>query len=342
MAKSVRLEPSKPGHVRFRIGAEIRDDRYRWLSFEVVADVEPRLIDSQEGKVLELHFGAEDLISARPQFPKNAATQLADLIAQRIRGGVAKRLPRALLDSATARFLKHLTTRGFESLRARLYDRLGTVALIRWRLPEVPIASVSVRSSRRAAALSVDITTTLPISKGIAAASTEPLGELSATTSPEAALAIANWLIDTGKAPRTYTRNLKPHPAGRYRPFFAWNRSDQERPLKVHILRETEPCAYLRVGVRPSARLTGDQLIIKLDNRRIEAALGPVSLELGARLANLLNLSMEKTRTASSMSVVSFGPLSYLVAAKDVDIDEESFRFALDAVLDPAPRATAR
>jgi hypothetical protein len=343
VAREVRLRPAGDGRVRFAVQLDVRDDEDDSLvRLDVETEIAPELVRSDGATRLEIGFAADDLRSVRPRLDGGAVRRLTDAIARRLPDDVARRVPRAAIALAAAELAEHLTGAAYAALRATLLARLGEVTRLRLRLPDLPIATVAIRS--RAApveALEVAIVTDLPVRRGLAPRAGAPAASdrIEVRVATSAAAEIANWGIDRGHLPRRYTRGLAPRADGEFRPVFDWIAEDTARPLKVHVFQEEGGCSYFAVGVRPTIALEAASLEVAARDRRIERANAPFLIEVGAWLKGLVWRVVDRTRHIAASTRLQIGPHRFDTRVTGVALAASELAFELDVAAVPPGHA---
>ena len=333
--REVRIVPAAPGRVGMAIQIEIRDSEQELVALALRTEVKPEVVRDGGTTSLEIGLGAEDLVSVQPVLGPDATRKLTDALARWLPDSLRERVPRPVLERGARELARHLTGAVYKALRATLLKRLGEVTRLRLRLPDLPIASVAVRSS--AEAIDVDLVTELPVKRGLGPARpTRATDPIQLRLSGSAVAAIANWAIDSGRLPRRYTRNLKPDRDGDYRPVLEWVGSSARRPLLVHIFQERDGCSYFAVGVRPEISVAGDQLVATIRDREIERVHGSAALRIAAWLKSLVSGAADATRRIAATTQIEAGGRRFDTRITRAALDDE---LILDLAVSPAPVA---
>ncbi len=307
--REVRLVPAPAGRVGLAIQIEIRDAGREVVTLDLRTEVTPEVVRARGETRLEMGLGADNLVAVKPELGPDATRRLTDALAGWLPEGLRQRVPRLVLERGARELARHLTGAVYRALRSTLLARLGEVTRLRIRLPDLPIASVAVRSSVAPVdALEVNLVTDLPVRGSLAAArSTAASDQIELRLSGGAVAAIANWAIERGRLPRRYTRDLKPRPDGQYRPVFEWVGARARRPLEIHIFQERGGCSYFAVGVRPEISIAGGQLVATLRDREIERVRGPAILEIAVWLRSLVSSAADITRRVAAATQLEAG-----------------------------------
>ncbi|HEY0195171.1 MAG TPA: hypothetical protein VGC42_28850 [Kofleriaceae bacterium] len=270
-----------------------------------------------------------------------AARALGDAVRRWLPPAVGERLPAAVLDRAAGVLAEHLTGAAYHALEASLLRRLGELTRLRIRLPALPLARVALRSTE--ARLTIALTTTLPVRRGLEAANEDDAADdqirvrLSGSTAAE----LANWAIDHDALPAHYTRDLAPAAGGEYRPYFDYLADDPARPLKIHVVQELGGCAYFRVGLRPALAVTGDQLEVATHDQWVETARAGPLLELGLWLKQLVLGAADHARRAAAQVQLTAGGRTFTTRAVRARFARGELAFPLALSAAPATAAPA-
>jgi hypothetical protein len=307
--QEVRVVPARPGRVGLAIQIEIRDAERELVTLALATEVTPHVVRAGGTTRLEIGLGADSLVAVKPTLGPDATGRLTDALARWLPDDLRRRVPRFALERGARELARHLTGAAYRGLRATLLARLGEVTRLRIRLPDLPIASVSVRSpAGPIQALEIDLMTDLPVRGGPVGARSIGAGDqIQLRLSGGAVAAIANWAIDSGRLPRYYTRNLKPRPDGQYRPVLEWVGRRARRPLVIHIFQESGGCSSFAVGVRPEVSIAGGQLVATLRDREIERVRGSAVLEIAVWLRSLVSSAADVTRRIAATTQLEAG-----------------------------------
>ncbi len=144
--QEVWVVPARPGRVGLAIQIEIRDAAREIVTLALTTEVTPQVVRARGGTRLEIGLGADSLVAVKPTLGPDATSRLTDALARWLPDELRRRVPRFVLERGAREVARHLTGGVYRALRATLLARLGEVTRLRIRLPDVPIASVSVRS----------------------------------------------------------------------------------------------------------------------------------------------------------------------------------------------------
>jgi hypothetical protein len=272
----VTMRRARPGHVGFRTVLDVLDGKRTVASLELDTEVRPR-IDLKK-RTVSATLRPKDIKAVRPRLSPGSAKRLA--------GALHPRLPRAArmlvskndLAEVADRILKDLVPRSWPTIRRELLADVGEIASFEVDLPDLPLKSVAVASSKTSVELA--IVTDLPVDKGA-----PPVrGHGSSKNDPvlyasgSALAALANWGMKTGQLPARYDEAGAPQKNGPLHPTLTWQ--DGKRPLKVHVFDERDPCLYVLIGATPKATRKGKEIEVVVRDGTIEKAVGPTKLKL--------------------------------------------------------------
>jgi hypothetical protein len=323
IARDVKLRPARPDRLGVAIVIELVDADVPVTSLAIETEVEPHLVRDRDSAELVIGFGPDNLVAVRPTLAADAQRALADTIARWLPQAARDRVPRVVLERAAGSLATHLTGAAYELLQRSLLRRLGELTQLRVRLPELPIANVTLAST--ADALAIDVVADLPVRRGLAAAP-PPGDDISVRIAGSAVAELANWAIDRGHLPQHYTRDLEPKPDGAYRPYFDYRADDPARPLKVHVVQERGGCPHFAVGMRVELHVEGDRLDIALLDRYVEHARASRLLEIGLWLKQLVQGSIDRSRRAAAHVRLTIGGRTFVTRATRAELrDGELF-----------------
>lgn len=334
VARRVELRPAAADQLRFAIELEIDDADQPVTTLTAITDVRPALVRTAEGSELVAGFGPDNLRSVELQLRDQDGRALVDAIARWLPPALRGSVPRAVLDVAARKLAEYLTGRAYDALRATLLRRLGEVTELRIRLPALPIAATRVSSTPDA--LTIDLTTDLPVRRGLAGSgptSEEVVVQLSESTAAE----LTNWSIARGHLPQHYTRGLEPRADGDYRPYFDYLAEDRRRPVKIHVFQDRNGCAYFQVGLRFDIGLRGDQIEIAVHDRLVEAADASTALEVGLWIKQLIQGSVDRSYRAAAHTELRIGGHRLAARALGAAVSGDDLAFTLGFA--PAPGA---
>lgn len=210
----------------------------------------------------------------------------------------------------------------YRLVRTKLLSRIGDLTAIRVQLPPVPVAQVTTTSTSDA--MTVEVVTTLPVRRGL---------EPSTVTSPDITVALsgstvaelANWAIDSDRAPQWYSRSVKPDPEGEFRPRFDYVLGSH--PFKVYSFQERGGCSYFRVGVAAEVHMEGEALVATALDRRLEESAANPAIEAAAWVKYFLIGALDKSKSIAARTEIQVAgrPLVTRVVSATYARDEVIF-----------------
>jgi hypothetical protein len=340
--REVRLQSGPPGKLRFATRVEVRDGSAEVATFALVGEIAPQLV--RTGPVapkprrdganageppsaeLVIGLGPENLLALKPELAPNARDTIDGAIDRWVPQRLRDRVP-AIVKSAAARKLgAFVVGAGYEVVRRTLLTRLGEVTRVRLRLPDVPVAHVDIQSTDLT--LVVDILTDLPVRRGLA---TLPVNDndIGVRISGSAVAELANWAVETGRAPRWYNRTIEPKPDGEFRPRFDYIAEDRAHPLKVYSFQERNGCSYFRVGVLAQIKLDGDALVATALDRELEAQSANPAIEAAAWVKYFVVGALDRSKRFAAHTRLSVGGRTLVTRVMGASITDDEARFAL-------------
>ena len=301
VTRDVVLRGAPADRARFGIRIELDDGLLTVTTLALEVEVTPRLVRSADAAELIVGFGPDSVVAVTPELGPDAGQALLDAV-RRWLPAVGDHVPRVVLDRAAAQLASYLTGEAYQVLRTTLLRRLGELTTLRVRLPALPIARTAIRTT--AEAMTIDVTTDLPVRRGLAmdGAGDEVTVRISASTAAE----LANWGIAHGHLPARYTRELEPRADGEYRPIFDYVDGDR-RPAKLHIFQQRGGCSYFQVGLRFQIAVMGNKLEVTTMDRLVESARASAPLEVGLWLKQLLQGPIDSSYRAAAHTELTIG-----------------------------------
>jgi hypothetical protein len=300
----VELRPAPADRLRFAIELAIDSSAQPITTLALIAEVQPELVRSADASELVVGFGPDNLVAARPELGRDAGFALVEAIKRWLPDSIRPFLPHGMIDSAAAMLAEYLTGKAYDLLRDSLLRRLGELTRLRIRLPALPIAATAVRSTPDA--MDVDLTTDLPVRRGLAAAAPAS-GDVVVQIAQSTAAELADWSIARGHLPQRYTRGLEPRPDGEYRPWFDYLAEDRRRPVKIHVFQERGGCSYFQVGLRYQLDVVGDKLEVAVQDQLVEAADASTALQVALWIKQLILGSVDSSYRAAARTQLTIG-----------------------------------
>lgn len=337
IAREVRIRPARPDRLRFAMRIELDDGQGPVTALAIETEVTPMIVRDHGATELVAGFGPENLIAVQPVLDPDAERALGAAVARWLPAAVRDRLPQGVIDRAARELGTYLTGAAYQLLQTTLLRRLGEMTRLRLRLPELPIARATLRSSGAPdEALTIDLATDLPVRRGLVAdgpAGDEVLVRIAGSTAAE----IANWAIDHAYLPAHYTRSLEPAADGEFRPRFDDLAEDHARPVKIHVFQERGGCSYFRVGLRLEMQIAGDRLEVSTLDQLVEAARASKVIEIALWLKQLVQGSIDRSRKAAAHIQLTVGGRTFTTRAVRAAVAGDELQFALRFSSDAQP-----
>ncbi len=303
-ATGVRLHPRGFDRVVATVDLALRHDGDPLLTMTVDAELEPRIDLADDGAWLTVGFGPDNITSVRPVLPPEAAAVLGDALYALIPDAARSRVPRLAVTAAASSIVSSLADRTYTMLRSTLLARVGEVTALRVPLGDVPVEGVRLRSLLAdEPTLVVDLHTELPTRAGVGPATApETPGAAAIRIAGSTAAELGNWAMTRDLVPNRFDRKLEPTADGDYQVVLDW-RPEHPRPLVVHVFRERDRCAYVRVGARPVVSLADGRIGATVTERVTETVRGSAATKLYLWVRKLVGYATRYRRIASSASV---------------------------------------
>jgi hypothetical protein len=316
----LQLRPGPGMAIRFATRIAIRDGDRELTTLVAEIDVTP-VVHRDE---LVVGFGPQDVVSVKPVLGDDAKTALGDAITRHLPDRLRGTIPKLLLDEAAAKLTGYLTGAAFDALRRTLFVKLGELATWRVKLPDVPLASHAIHSSPTA--LVVELLTSLPVRRGLAAATEHDVATVELSGS--AAAELANWTLDRHYLPRWYNPDLEPRSDGEFTPRFDFVAEDAH-PFKIHVLQERGGCSYFRVGVAATIAMTGDRLTATATDRDLETVSANPVLEVAATVKFFLFGWVDQSKQLAAHTVLRIGDRALATRVVGAALEHGELRFGL-------------
>lgn len=356
-AQAVRLLPAPPERLRFAIALQIADGDEGLVSLATEVEVAPVLQRQDGGAELSMRFGLENLARVTPVLDADASAKLGRAVLRWAPAALRDHLPRPVVDRAAKELAEYLSGAAYRGLRQSLLSPMGELTRLRLRLPDVPVAKLSVRTSDEA--LVIEVQTELPVRRGLpapsaaapaatsaasapsaasaastaAAGAAASAGDLRVSLSPSASAELANWAIDRGHLPRWYSRDLRPSAGGEFRPRFDYLAEDAAHPFKVYSFQERGGCSYFRVGVEARVAVDERDLIVTALDRALEAVSANPVVEVAAWTKYFLFGAVDQSKRMAASTRLSVGDRRFesRVVAASLEAEALAFGLALSA-----------
>lgn len=303
--RSATLAAAPAGKAGVALSFALSDRRETWLTFDVDAHVAPRL-ERGSGVSVVVEVRPQDLRSVRPRLGPGARDRLVQLLRRELPSDVRRVLPASVLVRAAEELASYALDHLFGWVRDNLLDDVGAVTRLAYRLPDLPIATVSARTDPQKA-LVVTANLALPVSAGLGRHPIPTrLGHAVELRVAGAAMAeLVNWAMARGEVPARMDAKGRPTADGPYLAGLGWERG--ERPLKVTLWREDGDCMRVVVGGTPQLSMRGGQLEVRVADGRIESVRGSALTEFGAWIQSLWADAIRVTRRFEFGSVLDIG-----------------------------------
>jgi len=222
-----------------------------------------------------------------PCLAKDTANHMAKILHPLLPGPLRKVITKARLRSICKAILLNLEEETMAVLREPLVKPLLRAARTTVRLPDWPITEVAISTRKgRGGSLVIAVTTGLTGAATVpeGASGTRRDGEIGVLVPGPTAAALANHIAGTrrGGLPSRVNATGKPDPDGELGVTYGWRPGP--RPFKLHLWRLDAPCAALRLGGTPEARIDNDTIQIWVNDGRVERVRGSLLVKVGVFL----------------------------------------------------------
>jgi hypothetical protein len=331
----VTIEAGGRDYVGFHLDFDVQRDGNRVFAMYLESEVRPE-IDIEARKVV-IGFTPEVLEKARPGLSKDAKGDLSEVIYSQIPAPARLLIPRSAVDGVVDSALKRLIDGFYSRTHARLLPMLSKMSRVELALPNVPLAAARISSSTaNGGYLRLEMTTSLPVKKGVAASrkgkSELSRGNITLRTSGSVAAELVNWSLAKGKLPARYDAKGKPQENGELRPGLDWIAGD-ERPMKIYLWDLEKPCMRLNMSAKPAIAVVGDNVEIKAENIETDGVEASAFTRVGAwfRLLWKDAMNVNKKSPARIRTIVAGQEMEAVVKKAAMERDELVVEVSLTA-----------
>ncbi len=280
--RQVRMVPARDDFVAFELGFDALDESEVMFTLKAVAEIEPT-IDPEE-RAVAIALRADSLKSVEFDLGDQAAKRLTDAIYERL-DAKPSFLKRTLLRSLVKLAIRKLSAKIYELVREELLTGLGEITRLEWKLPDVPLKRVQLRSTNEGEPrMTLRALSTLPVESGLnvekLAAAPVDRDQLQVHIAGATMAELGNWAMAEGTMPNTYNEDGDADPAGNLIAGLAWQPGP--RPFKIHLWSTDDHCLQLRLGATPQVRLVDQRAELIANDGIIEQIDGPTLSKIGA------------------------------------------------------------
>ncbi len=264
------------------------------------------LINREKGEV-ELALRADMLESLTPSIPDAAVSRLTSALLSKVPAAVRALLPRSEIDRLSRGAIQYVSQNAVRLLRSQILTPMGQLASFRFKMPDLPLASLEMVS--QSGRFDILARTTLPVQRGLgtlpsAAASRSRVGaadSIQVRVATGAVVELANWAMGRGELPNAFDMNGKPTPGGSFSAGLEW--ASGESPLKINAWSAQGTCIRARIGANPLVALRDGKLDLGVQGVKIEELEGPPLLKEATQWATSLwdnSVGASKTRISTA------------------------------------------
>jgi hypothetical protein len=277
----VRIQQAPAGEVGFRIIVGLREGKKTVVTLDLDARVRPK-IDPREGTVV-VALAGKDVVALEPSLGAKSEKQLADWIWRQLPDAARLMISRDQIAELAGGMGDQLLRQAAASVKKNLLDDLGELARFEFDLPpEVPIERVLLNAGERH--LDIDLITPLSVERPLATDHSRVQGLhpnlIQVRIAGDAAAALANHAIRSGKIPERWTLEGEPDPKGDVVAGAGWA-SGEKDPLEIHLWKLAEDCAYVILRGTPILQVKGSQLELGASDAKVEDVQGSFKIRAG-------------------------------------------------------------
>ncbi|MFV8755983.1 hypothetical protein ACNOYE_35980 [Nannocystaceae bacterium ST9] len=277
----IRVQQAPAGEVGFRIIVGLREGKTSVFTIDIDARVRPE-INPGEGTIV-VALAGKDVIALEPSLSERSAKQLAKWIGNQLPDAARMLIDEDQLAGFADQIGEQLLRQAAAAVKKNLLDDLGELARFEFDLPpELPIARVLLSAGERH--LELDLITPLVVEHPLAAGHARVEGLhpnlIQVRIAGDAAAALANHAIRSGKIPERWTLEGEPDPKGDILVAAGWAKGASD-PLEVHLWKLVEDCAYVILRAKPTLQVKGDQLELGASQAKVEDVQGSFKIRAG-------------------------------------------------------------
>jgi hypothetical protein len=308
--KRVSVQKAAEGRYRIQLDLDVALGNRSLFQMGLATETRPQT-DAKKGELV-LPFRADMLSSVTPTISGGAGAKLASAVLARLPGAVRLVLPRGQINRLADTAIAYLSDHAVRLLNAQVLTPMGELATFKFKMPNLPLASLQMASVP--GGLEISMRTTLPVAGGLPPMSraarsrlrTAPSDEIQVRFATAAVVELANWGISRGDIPGTYNMQGKADEQGTFTAGLEW--AGGERPLKLNAWSTEGACIRARIGAKPRVALVKGKLDIGVDDAQVEEIEGPPLISTAAEWAQgLWGDSIKSSKTRLEASSVGLG-----------------------------------
>lgn len=327
------LSPAAASGVALEVELEVVQRETVLFTMTAEGVIQPTFDRERRLAVIELQ--ASDFHRMTPRLDENAAAHLAERLHRSLPQMARMMISTRQLAAGAALVTETVLTQSYPMIRDRLLSQLGPLARLEVSLPELPIEALEVETvpAGDSGFLRLAMQTALPVSRGVDHLPTSaPEGRAAGLVlSGQTVAALANWAMAQGQLPRRFDEAGRPDPEGVFEAGLRWG--EGERPLKVHVWQLEGRCLHAVLGAEPLLRTEDEQIVLELDEVRVEELEGPPLAGLARLFSGIWLRAMRRTQSTA-------GALEFVVGGQPmrgqvIDIARSGDLVALELSLTP-------
>ncbi len=327
----VKTQRARRGRVGIHLVFEARSRRK--VLFRLLADTEVKpAVDLERGELM-IALGPDAIRRLKPKPGPGATRSLARALRDLLPAVARRYTPLKLLEKAAAEGISALVEHGFTALRDGPLATVGPLTEIRIKLPNVPIRSVGISTTKRT--VQVAIHTSLPVSMGV---SRRPAGSkghrIRAVISGATLVELVNYAMAEAAIPNRYSSSGKADPKGDYLAALRWQ-PGKDHPLVARLWKQSGQCMVAELEAVPKAavsRKKGRTMVrLRAVDGRIARVEGSVLFQIGAFLKSLSAQSIKVAKRVSGETAFKVGGRSVRLEILRIGFDGDDLALEIDA-----------
>lgn len=318
VVEQIRVRPAPAGEVGFRIVIGLRESKTTIFTIDLDARVRPK-IDPSAGSVV-VALDGKDVVALEPSLSERSQKQLVDWLWNRGLPDEARMiLDKAQVAELASGISDELMRQAAAAVKKNLLDDLGELARFEFDLPpEIPLQRVLLNAGERH--LDIDLITTLAVERPLAAGHTRMEGLhpnlIQVRIAGDAAAALANHAIRSGKIPERWTLEGEPDPKGDVLVAAGWA-TGQSDPLEIHLWKLAEDCAYVILRAAPVLAVQTNQLQLGAANAKVEDVQGSFKIRAALFFSRTARRGISLVEQTASTTEVELAGSTMQVSVHD-------------------------
>ena len=316
----VRVQPAAAGEVGFKIVVGLREGKKTVFTIDLDARVRPR-IDPSQGRVL-VALSGKDVIAIEPHLSERSRKQLADWVWRKLPDAARMLIDKGQIAALAGGMGEQLMSQAAAAVKKNLLDDLGELARFEFDLPpELPLLRVRLDAGERH--LDLDLITTLAVERALPPGHGRVEGlhpnSIQVRIAGDAAAALANNAIRSGKIPERWTLEGEPDPKGEVLVAAGWATGEHD-PLEVHLWKLAGDCAYVILRAAPTLAVKGNELELGAAQAKVEDVQGSFKVRAGLFFSRTARRGISLVEQTAASTEIELAGSTMLVSVHEAKV----------------------